>query len=519
MSYQVLARKWRPKSFKEMVGQGHVLKVLSHALDTDRLHHAYLFSGTRGVGKTTLARIVAKCLNCEKGVSAEPCNNCPACTGIDNGRFFDLIEVDAASKAKVEETRGLMDNVQYAPTSGRYKVYIIDEVHMFSGHSFNALLKTLEEPPPHVKFLLATTETKKIPITILSRCLQFNLKHLSVRQIEAQLVKVLAMEEIDSDKVSPHLIAKSADGSMRDALSLLDQAIAYGNGRLQEEQIREMLGIIDSRAITSLLESLIHGEAHAVLQCADKISELNPHYDSIMAELLSMLQNIATCQILHDDSDQELHKLAQQISQEDVQLYYQIALVGRRDLLSAADPRSGFEMTLVRMLAFRPASVHNPLPSPANDKQTTLNSVPDTQKSPVTIKKMTDKSEWEILNDKMALTGLVKQLAMHCILKEHDDKKFHLILSPEHGFLLNEHAQKKLQEALEQHLDRQVKLLITMEEAQSETQAQKKTREKAEAQKTLEKSLKTDPNVQQFQDTFGANINEDTIKANTREQT
>ena len=245
MSYQVLARKWRPRSFADMVGQSHVLKVLVNALDSGRLHHAYLFSGTRGVGKTTLARILAKCLNCEAGVSSEPCGKCSACTGIDEGRFVDLIEVDAASRAKVDETRDLMDNVQYAPTAGRYKVYLIDEVHMFSKHSFNALLKTLEEPPEHVKFLLATTEPKRIPITILSRCLQFNLKHLSAGQIQDQLDKIMEQETVPAQDGCARLIAGAADGSMRDALSLLDQAISHGNGSLETEQVRDMLGTID----------------------------------------------------------------------------------------------------------------------------------------------------------------------------------------------------------------------------------------------------------------------------------
>ena len=298
MSYQVLARKCRPKTVEDMVGQGHVLHALTNALDTDRLHHAYLFTGTRGVGKTTLARILAKCLNCEQGVSSTPCGECSACVSIDEGRFVDLIEVDAASRAKVDETRDLMDNVQYAPSVGRYKIYLIDEVHMFSGHSFNALLKTLEEPPPHVKFLLATTEPKKIPVTILSRCLQFNLKHLSAEQINMQLKKILELESVESDSVSRKLIAKSADGSLRDALSLLDQAIAYGSGRLQETQVRSMLGTIDSLDLKELLEALISGDAQSVLQCTDHMAEHNPDYDSVLVELLSILQKIAICQIV-----------------------------------------------------------------------------------------------------------------------------------------------------------------------------------------------------------------------------
>ncbi|MFT5133652.1 MAG: DNA polymerase-3 subunit gamma/tau, partial [Gammaproteobacteria bacterium] len=357
MSYQVLARKWRPRSFSDMVGQGHVLKALTNALDTDRLHHAYLFGGTRGVGKTTLARILAKCLNCEQGVSSIPCGECSACVGIDEGRFVDLIEVDAASRAKVEETRDLMDNVQYAPSMGRYKVYLIDEVHMFSNHSFNALLKTLEEPPPHVKFLLATTEPKKLPITILSRCLQFNLKHLTVEQIVSQLKNILEKEAIDADDESIRLLAVGADGSMRDALSLLDQAISYGNGVLTEVLVREMLGTIDSTELSALLDALIESDAPALLQAIESMADHSPDYDAVLSELLTRLQRIALSQVLPHNSDiveQKDHDLALRISRDDVQLYYQIGLNGRRDLLMAPDPRSGFEMTMIRMLAFRP---------------------------------------------------------------------------------------------------------------------------------------------------------------------
>ena len=357
MSYQVLARKWRPKTFADMVGQSHVLKVLTNALNNERLHHAYLFTGTRGVGKTTLARILAKCLNCEGGVSATPCARCHACTSIDEGRFVDLIEVDAASKSKVDETRELMDNVQYTAAVGRYKVYLIDEVHMFSGHSFNALLKTLEEPPSHVKFLLATTESKKIPITILSRCLQFNLKQLSGEQIEAQLKKVLTAETIESDKASRELIAHAANGSLRDALSLLDQAINHGGGRLTETEVRAMLGTIDGQHLQKLVTALIDGDATALIHCADQMAADHPDYDMALAELLALLQKIAVHKILPSDTahDQALKTLAEQTTGETLQLYYQIGMLGRRDLPYAPDPRMGFEMTLIRMLAFRPA--------------------------------------------------------------------------------------------------------------------------------------------------------------------
>ena len=360
MSYQVLARKWRPRLFTDMVGQGHVLKVLVNALNSDRLHHAYLFTGTRGVGKTTLARILAKCLNCEAGVSSNPCGECSACAGIDEGRFVDLIEVDAASRAKVDETRELMDNVQYSPTAGRYKVYLIDEVHMFSKHSFNALLKTLEEPPPHVKFLLATTEPKRIPITILSRCLQFNLKHLTTEQIETQLRSILTEEKISAEDTSIHLLAAAADGSMRDALSLLDQAISYGNGQLKEAQVRDMLGTIDADELTGLLEGLIEQDAGAMFTKINKMAELTPDYDAVLSELLSILHDIAVAHALPAGSDlvnATTRAFVGRLKKEDVQLYYQIALNGRRDLYMAPDPKTGFEMTMIRDVGVSPVGV------------------------------------------------------------------------------------------------------------------------------------------------------------------
>ena len=350
MSYQVLARKWRPKTFEDMVGQSHVLKALSNALDQNRLHHAYLFTGTRGVGKTTLARILAKCLNCEKGVSSKPCNKCNACMSVDEGRFIDLIEVDAASRAKVEETRDLMDNVQYAPTNGRYKVYLIDEMHMFSNHSFNALLKTLEEPPPHVKFLLATTEPKKIPITILSRCLQFNLNHLTSAQISKQIEKILNTENIVYDQPSIELIARSAVGSMRDALSVLDQTITYCNGTLKESEVRMLIGAINSEDLHTLIRSLINSDSETLLNTIDSISLQNPDYDILLSELLSLLQKIAVIQLLPEDSknilkkDKILVEFANSMEKEDVQLYYQIGIMGRKDLHFSPDAKTGLEM-------------------------------------------------------------------------------------------------------------------------------------------------------------------------------
>ena len=546
MSYQVLARKWRPKTFEDMVGQGHVLQALTNALDNDRLHHAYLFTGTRGVGKTTLARIFAKCLNCEQGVSSTPCGECSACVSIDEGRFVDLIEVDAASRAKVDETRDLMDNVQYAPSVGRYKVYLIDEVHMFSGHSFNALLKTLEEPPPHVKFLLATTEPKKIPVTILSRCLQFNLKHLSVEQIDMQLEKILELESIKSDAISRKLIAKSADGSLRDALSLLDQAIAYGGGHLQEAQVRVMLGTIDSLDLKELLEALISGDAQSVLQCTDHMAEHNPDYDSVLVELLSILQKIAICQVLNSDDveqDEAIKELSQHISQEDVQLYYQMGILGRKDLPVAPDPRSGFEMTLIRMLAFRPAAVASPgtgdagrttnnaMKNQARGNKARAGEVKDNvsfqAEKPLATSKVTSietntttqpnaESEgtvnWQSIIDEMALVGLVKELAGHCTLKELSKEKVHLVLSPDKEHLLNQTQKERLSNALEILFGKGTQLKITVEEPEAETPAQKKAREEREKQQTAESSIKGDANVQAIEEIFGATLDEKSIR-------
>ena len=361
MSYQVLARKWRPRSFREMVGQTHVLKALINALDNQRLHHAYLFTGTRGVGKTTIARIIAKCLNCETGVSSTPCGECSVCREIDEGRFVDLIEVDAASRTKVEDTRELLDNVQYAPSRGRYKVYLIDEVHMLSSHSFNALLKTLEEPPPHVKFLLATTDPQKLPVTILSRCLQFSLKNMPPERVVEHLAHVLSAENVPFEEDALWLLGRAADGSMRDAMSLTDQAIAFGEGRVLAADVRAMLGTLDHGQVYGVLQALLEGDARALLEAVRQLAEQGPDWAGVLAEMLNVLHRVAIAQALPEaidngqgDRDRVL-ALAQALPAEDVQFYYQMGLIGRRDLPLAPDPRSGFEMVLLRMLAFRPA--------------------------------------------------------------------------------------------------------------------------------------------------------------------
>ncbi|ANG62462.1 DNA polymerase III subunit gamma/tau [Marinobacterium aestuarii] len=361
MSYQVLARKWRPKRFQEMVGQEHVLKALVNALDDDRLHHAYLFTGTRGVGKTSIARLFAKSLNCEVGVSSDPCGQCSACREIAEGRFVDLIEVDAASRTKVEDTRELLENVQYAPTHGRYKVYLIDEVHMLSTHSFNALLKTLEEPPPHVKFLLATTDPQKLPVTILSRCLQFNLKNMIPERIVEHLRFVLGEENIPFEEAALWLLARSADGSMRDGMSLTDQAIAFGAGTITTLDVQTMLGSIDQMLVSRLLECLSARDAKALLAAVADLAQFSPDYASVLGDMISLLHRVAIAQVLPDAADnslgdrEQILALSRALTAEDVQLYYQIALLGRRDLPYVPDAREGLEMVLLRMLAFRPA--------------------------------------------------------------------------------------------------------------------------------------------------------------------
>ncbi|WP_168013264.1 DNA polymerase III subunit gamma/tau [Halomonas salinarum] len=376
MSYQVLARKWRPHTFHELVGQEHVQRALVNALDQGRLHHAYLFTGTRGVGKTTLARILAKCLNCtakgddDSGVTSTPCGQCENCRSIDDGRFVDLLEVDAASRTKVEDTRELLDNVQYAPTQGRYKVYLIDEVHMLSTHSFNALLKTLEEPPPHVKFLLATTDPQKLPVTVLSRCLQFTLKNMPPERIVEHLSKVLEVEGVPFDESALWLLGKAADGSMRDAMSLTDQAIAFGQGQVRQGDVAAMLGTLDQRHVLTLLEALAEVDAARVLSEVASLAEQGPDFAGVLDDLLGVLHRLAVAQMVpgaldNGHGDREvLLTLASRFTAEDVQLYYQIGLQGRGDMDQAPEPRTALEMTLLRMLAFRPQGVPKPAQTP-----------------------------------------------------------------------------------------------------------------------------------------------------------
>ncbi|WP_340619690.1 DNA polymerase III subunit gamma/tau [Xenorhabdus siamensis] len=382
MSYQVLARKWRPQIFSDVIGQQHVLTALANGLEHQRLHHAYLFSGTRGVGKTTIARLLAKGLNCETGITKTPCGQCTNCLEIEQGRFVDLIEIDAASRTKVEDTRELLDNVQYAPARGRFKVYLIDEVHMLSRHSFNALLKTLEEPPEHVKFLLATTDPQKLPVTILSRCLQFHLKALDVNQISGQLERVLKAEQIESDARTRQLLARAADGSMRDALSLADQAIALGGGKLTAEIVSQMLGTLDEEQPLEMIEALVRADGKMLMALVDQVAVRGMDWENLLVEMLSLLHRIAMIQLLPQQPDREssstegrLRLLAKSISPSDLQLYYQALLVGRKDLPYAPERRMGVEMALLRALAFHPKTVVEETPEPHNVEMPTASAI------------------------------------------------------------------------------------------------------------------------------------------------
>ncbi|MCF6339009.1 MAG: DNA polymerase III subunit gamma/tau [Gammaproteobacteria bacterium] len=534
MSYQVLARKWRPRTFTELVGQEHVLKALVNALDNDRLHHAFLFTGTRGVGKTTIARILAKSLNCEKGVSSTPCGECSACTEINEGRFVDLIEVDAASRTKVDETRELLENVQYAPTRGRYKVYLIDEVHMFSNHSFNALLKTLEEPPPHVKFLLATTDPQKLPVTILSRCLQFNLKRLPIEQIRGHLEQVLGNEKIDFETAALVLISHAADGSMRDALSLLDQAIAYGSGKVSEPDVRAMLGTIEQDHVIDLLNLLAANDAPSLLARIAELAQHSPDFAGVLAELITTLHRIALAQSAPGAIDDGLGDreaivaLAQKMTPEDVQLYYQIGLIGRRDLPLAPDSRGGFEMVLLRMLAFRPANAQpapTPVaaapvqqqttspPSPAPGGLSVAEPVPTTNPAAPVISAIpaipptsSAPDDWENMVAAMNLSGMLQQLATNCVLSQRDDNNFQFSMSPNHKYLLSKSREEGLAKALGQHLGKNVTLNIVLEGANTATPAERQQKRVDARQSQAESTINNDATVQAIIEAFDGQV-------------
>ncbi len=551
MSYQVLARKYRPRRFQELVGQDVVARALTHALEQNRLHHAYLFTGTRGVGKTTIARILARCLNCETGITANPCGVCSTCRDIDDGRFVDLIEVDAASRTKVEDTRELLENVQYAPTSGRYKVYLIDEVHMLSGHSFNALLKTLEEPPPHVKFILATTDPQKLPITILSRCLQFALKPMTPERIVHHLQSVLPAENVDFDEAALWLLARAAQGSMRDALSLTDQAVAFGHGRLGEADVRSLLGSIDRDLVFRVLEAVQAKDAGDLMQLVANMAEQSIDFSGAVSEVISVLHRLAVAQAVPDAIDNaegdrdRLLQLAQRLSPEDVQLFYQMALHGRRDLPLAVDARAGFEMTLLRMMLFRPlastdvvngsvapveadsgvnAPEKKPLTPAAPVPPVALRSEPQTEVIPEP--KLVSKPEpepqptsdwtpvsWADWVDSSGLTGGALNLARHALMQVGEQGQWQLCLSPKHQMLAAGQALTQLQTQFQAQYP-QHRFDLVMQEPNGETPASRRQRLREERLAQAETAVLADPVVKAVMTTFNAQIVPDSLVIN-----
>ncbi len=532
MSYQVLARKWRPKSFATLVGQEHVVRALSHALEQNRLHHAYLFTGTRGVGKTTLARIMAKALNCEAGVSAAPCGSCAACVAIDGGRFVDYIELDAASNRGVDDMTQLLERATYAPTLGRYKVYVIDEVHQLSGHAFNAMLKTLEEPPEHVKFILATTDPQKIPVTVLSRCLQFNLKQMPQTHIVDHLSRVLEAEGVAFEPAALRHLAKGAAGSMRDALSLLDQAIAHGAGRVEDEGVRAMLGTVGDEHLFALLDGLAAKDVHAMLDVAKLMDARSLSFDGGLQELATLFHRIALMQfapeaLLDENERSRLDAYARAFDPEYLQLAYQIAIHGRDELSLAPDDYSGFVMCLLRLHAFRPerpgsvpttaraaaapassgAQAAPPRATPAQSKPApaAANPAPPPAAAPVD-------DDWHALVARLSLTGMAKQLAQHCELSERTESAIRLRLSPVHKHLLGKQQQDKLQSELQAVHGRPLRLEIDVAEVATETPAERSRNAQRERQDRAIASIEQDPFVRDVVDLFDASIDESTIK-------
>ncbi len=574
MSYQVLARKWRPRSFREMVGQEHVLQALINALDRDRLHHAYLFTGTRGVGKTTIARILAKCLNCDVGVSSEPCGSCSSCLEIAEGRSVDLLEVDAASRTKVEDTRELLDNVQYAPTRSRYKIYLIDEVHMLSAHSFNALLKTLEEPPPHVKFLLATTDPQKLPATVLSRCLQFNLKNMPPEQIVGHLGMVLDQEMVGFEEPALWLLGRAASGSMRDALSLTDQAIAFGSGKVNEADVRSMLGSVDLGYVFELLEAISEGDPATVLGVVQRMSEFAPDFAGSLDELLSLIHRVATAQVVPNAIDnswgdaERVAQIARAITAEDTQLFYQMALNGKRDFALSPDPRRGFEMILLRMLAFRPAAViddsvrpedlQNVESSPvagredsapvkkspevlsapvvrssASDIDTSVKvetrvveaaivpAIPTEQAaasadsivSPaggVTLDALIIGNWWQLL-ELLGLTGMMYNIASHCEVRQRSGNDLEFVLDSGHAALFNDSHSDKLRLALQNYFGHPLTVAVVLGKPTAETPAMRLKRLAQARQAEAVVAIETDPQLQALIARFDGELDHSSI--------
>lgn len=546
MSYQVLARKWRPRSFSTLVGQEHVVRALTHALTEQRLHHAYLFTGTRGVGKTTLARILAKSLNCESGISATPCGQCSACQEIDAGRFVDLLEVDAATNTRVDEMRQLLENAVYAPTRGRFKVYVIDEVHMLSNSAFNAMLKTLEEPPEHVKFILATTDPQKIPVTVLSRCLQFNLKQMPPQAITGHLSHILEAESVPFEAPALALLARSANGSMRDALSLLDQAIAHGTGKVGESLVRDMLGTVDQDYLFTLLEAMAQGDVSAMLSVADLMTERSLSFDSALQDLAAMLTRLQVAQlapaaIAEDTPDRNrLLALAGAIDAQTVQLAYQISVHGRHELPMAPDPHAGFVMTLLRLHAFAPRQPgEGPSPgkalaapraqAPAVKVAPSRISVPARAAEAPVVQPVATPAEmmpaaqavaadseapgdWQSILDSLQLSGMARALAQHCELLKLGGEVVQLRLPPAHRHLIMKAAQDRLQQVLGEYCGRPLQLQIEVAEVSTLTPAAILQQEREERQDRAVAAIEQDPFVREVIDIFDATLIESSIK-------
>lgn len=517
MSYQVLARKYRPQSFDQLIGQDSTCRILKNALNTQRIHHAYLFTGTRGVGKTTLARLLAKCLNCQTKITPEPCNQCATCLAINTNRFTDLIEVDAASRTKVEDTRDLLADVHYAPSQGRYKIYLIDEVHMLSSHSFNALLKTLEEPPLHVIFLLATTDPQRLPATILSRCLQFHLKIISATQISDHLANVLKNENIPYESAALSPLAQAARGSLRDALSLLDQAIAYTNQNLTKQDINTLLGHVANAEVSSLLEALILEDTARLWSLVEKLNELAVDFSWVIDELLTFLHDMALSQRFKRETKytQAVIDLAQKLSPEDIQLYYQIVLLSRRDLALAPTPRLGFEMLLLRLLAFKPATeetnharLAKPTIPPAIEKKQAA-----ARKVEQAIELKQHKNlHWPTVIKQLNLTGLTYALAQQCALQSYQANHISLSLDPRQAALRSVKQEAKLAQALSDYFAKPTTLAISLGDADLSTPARLQQQHQSQRLEQTTKALQNDPAIQAIMQTFDAKLQTESIQ-------
>ena len=517
MSHQVLARKWRPKNFDSLVGQENTVQALTNALDQERLHHAYLFTGTRGVGKTTLARILAKSLNCEKnGISSKPCGVCSSCIAVDKGNFVDLIEVDAASNTKVDEMRELLENSQYAPTSGRFKIYIIDEVHMLSNSAFNAMLKTLEEPPEHIKFILATTDPKKVPVTVLSRCLQFSLKQMTIEKISNHLEMILTEENIKFEKKALGLISKSAKGSMRDALSILDQAIAYAGNEVSEQKISEMLGVANNNFLTEILLKLSEKKGAELIELGCGMNEKNIALDSTLEDLASLIHKISVYQVAPINSheyqnDDEIKKLSKLYTPETLQLLYQIVINGKKDIYLAPDLLTGFNTTLLRMLAFFPSFQSNKLESNLNKKTTVATDEVNVEKKNFQTSEIIDQADnkefdgnWDKLVKKLKL-GIANSLAQECEFKSYNNFVFELTLDSKKSHLMQNNYVQKLEESLINHFNKKIKVKILVDEVQS-TPAIKTSEEKSKLLKETESAMMKDRFVKDLMENFDAQV-------------